>query len=48
MKNIPAITFFIIAIIGYLLGGFTGSPIFAIIWIVALIIAIVKLFTKKK
>jgi|GEM_PF-5308931 len=48
MKNIPTKTFFIIAVIGYLFGGFTGSPIFAIIWIVALIIGIVKLFTQSK
>ena len=48
MKSIPAITFFIIAIIAYLLGGFTGRPIFPIIWIPSLIIGIVKLFTKNK
>jgi len=48
MKNIPASTFFIIAVIAYLLGAFTSSPIFPIIWVPALIIGAVKLFIKKK
>jgi len=48
MKNIPAIIFFIIAVVAYLLGGFTSNPVFPIIWISALIIGIIKLFTKNK
>jgi len=47
MKNIPAYIFFIVAVIAYLFGGFTGSPIFPIIWVPMLIIGIVKLFTEK-
>ena len=47
MKNIPARTFFIVAVIGYLFGLFTGSPIAPIIWVPSLIIGLVKVFSKK-
>jgi hypothetical protein len=47
MKNIPTKTFFIIAVIGYLFGVFTSSPIAPIIWVPSLIIGLVKVFSKK-
>jgi len=46
MKNIPAKTFFIIAVIGYLFGAFTSSPIAPIIWVPSLIIGLIKVFSK--
>lgn len=43
MKSKTYIIFFVIALVGYLFGVFTSSPLAPIIWIPSLIIGIIKL-----
>jgi hypothetical protein len=43
MKNKTYIIFFALAIMGYIFGVFTSSPIAPIIWVPSLIIGIIRL-----